>query len=165
MFHPFGQLPRSQEPGIGLQLAGLPAAPAGFVWACSPACPQALAAVGPWGPELSPLAPTNYPPFWPLGCWLGRATGRGEGIALTQVPEDLQVCPRIHSTRRRETQASKPDIDFEQFEGKNLFRAISRHLRTQGEITPPPLLALLCIHAKPQTAWTQVAQRLSAASL
>ena len=47
-----GSDPQSQEPGIRLQLAGLPAAPAGLHWACSPACPQALAvarAVGPQG--------------------------------------------------------------------------------------------------------------------
>lgn len=36
--------------------------------------------------------------------------------------------------RQQETQALGPETErFEQFEGKKLFRPISRHLRAQGE--------------------------------
>ena len=48
-----GSYPWSQEPGIRLQLAGLPAAPAGLCWACSPAGPQALATTRAVGPQHS----------------------------------------------------------------------------------------------------------------
>lgn len=81
--HPPGQLPRSQEPGIRLQLARLPAAPAGPHW------PTAQPAHKRWPQsecgafQLSLLAPTGHQPLQPRGCGLGREAGRVDEGALT----------------------------------------------------------------------------------
>ena len=78
-----GSYPWSQEPGIRLQLARLPAAPAGPRWpAAQPAhrrWPQPECGAS----ELSLLAPTSHRPLQPLGCWLGREAGHVDEGALT----------------------------------------------------------------------------------
>lgn len=85
--------------------------------------------------ELSSLAPTSHLPLWPLGCWLGREVGCVDGGALTrQAPQDLQVCSKTLYTKQQETQTLGPETEhLKQFEGKKLFRPISRHLRAQRE--------------------------------
>lgn len=81
--HLLGQLPMEPRARVsGFFGWDSPAAPASLCWACSPACPQALAtARGRGASTLSPLAPTSQPPLWPLGGGLAwqRSRARGQG--------------------------------------------------------------------------------------
>ena len=53
---------------------------------------------------LSPLAPTSQPPLWPLGgVWLGREAGHMDrGGPIHCAPQDLQICPRTLSMKKRQ---------------------------------------------------------------
>lgn len=86
----------NQEPGIKLQLAGLPAAPAGLRWACSPTCPQALATAWAAGLRAQPVSTHQPPPSFGPGSWLAwqwsRVSGWGcpDSLSSPRPPSLLQ---------------------------------------------------------------------------